>query len=263
MKKNRSLIFVPAEEKMLSKLGAMEADAYIIDLEDSIQISQKEEALNLVIRTLESIDTNKHNIIIRLNSDRYLHEAEKLALFEQIKFMLPKLETPSDYEAGISIWERHGAVGLIETPKGIINVKEIAACPWIEGIAFGAEDYTAKVNMENDFHLLQFQKSMLITYAKAYGKKVYDTPCFKLHDQNLFENEVKNSVALGFDGKLCISPKHIPYINSRFSVVDIDEIKRIVERYDLLGEAVAVIDGNVYEKMHIDRFRRILKECEV
>ena len=33
----RSLLFVPAEDKYLSKIGTTNADAYIIDLEDSIK----------------------------------------------------------------------------------------------------------------------------------------------------------------------------------------------------------------------------------
>jgi len=33
---NRSLLFVPAKEKMLRKIDNLDADSFIIDLEDSI-----------------------------------------------------------------------------------------------------------------------------------------------------------------------------------------------------------------------------------
>ena len=36
MIKIKSLLFVPARDKMLDKIKTMNADAYIIDLEDSI-----------------------------------------------------------------------------------------------------------------------------------------------------------------------------------------------------------------------------------
>ena len=97
-------------------------------------------------------------------------------------------------------------------------------------------------------------------FAKANGKKVYDTPSFSIDDMTAFEDEVKQSVALGFDGKLAISPKHVACINSEFGAYDIDNMRQIVRQYESAGQAVAVIGGKVYEKMHIARMKRIITE---
>lgn len=43
-----SLLFVPAKEKMLKKIELLGADAYIVDLEDSIEVDNKAHALELV-----------------------------------------------------------------------------------------------------------------------------------------------------------------------------------------------------------------------
>lgn len=92
---NRSLIFVPAKEKMLSKIASINSDKYIIDLEDSIAINEKDEALNIVEFFLKSFeDTSK--IIVRLNKERYSHELIVLSQFN-IDFMLPKFEAISEY----------------------------------------------------------------------------------------------------------------------------------------------------------------------
>ena len=40
----RSLLFVPSKEKMFKKIGVLGADAYIVDLEDSIEEENKEKA---------------------------------------------------------------------------------------------------------------------------------------------------------------------------------------------------------------------------
>ena len=149
---------------------------------------------------------------------------------------------------------------MIESPSAIVDLKDICSVRYINALAFGAEDYTAKVNVENSVDYLFFQKSMLVTYAKAFNLRVFDTPSFKLNDEVEFKREVINAVGTGFDGKMSISPKHIPFINEAFKSNDLDYMKSVVSRYEAAGNAVVVIDGKVYEKMHINRFKRILKE---
>ena len=66
----RSLLFVPAKDKMLQKISVFSSDGYIIDLEDSINEDEKEKALEVLCSFL-----TKHNIIpniyVRLNKERY------------------------------------------------------------------------------------------------------------------------------------------------------------------------------------------------
>lgn len=255
----KSLLFIPAKEKMLQKIGTFGADVYIIDLEDSIGSEDKENALERAKRLLSDA-ASKERIVVRLNADRAEMELSELACFRKIGFMLPKFESPLQYDSLKDQLCSHFVIALVETPMGIVNIREIAACEWVDAIAFGAEDYTAKANMQNEEQYLVYPKGCVVAYAKAYGKMAFDTPSFKLNDRELFEAEVRNSVAMGFDGKLSISPKHIAYINEQFGICDIDLLRRIVCQYESSSEAVMVLDGKVYEKMHIDRMKRIIKE---
>lgn len=59
---------------------------------------------------------------------------------------------------------------------------------------------------------------------------------------------------------MLITPRHLDYINRVFSDCDVESIKRIIETYEEQGKAVLVIDGKVYEKMHIAHLKKILKE---
>ena len=257
--KNRSLMFVPAKEKMLLKLGQMGADIYIVDLEDSIAEDEKEKALYDTVETLNKLRT-ECPIYIRLNKPRFQDEVTRLEHFTKIGFMLPKFEDISEYQEMVQIWVTHPIIALIETPYGIINLPAIVKCEWIDGLAFGAEDYTAMVNMENSSQKLIYQKSRIITYAKAFGKKVFDTPSFSISDEKRIREEAHDAVTLGFDGKLAIHPKQIPVINSEFSSVDIEYMKTIVTAYEQQDDAVFMFDGKPYEKMHIAHFKRIIKE---
>ena len=242
----------------MSKIPALTADGFIIDLEDSINEEEKSNALKLLSSYL-SERPESSNIYVRLNKTYFKEEAIALNSFN-VGFMLPKFETPDDYSCIEGIWNQHKIIALVETPIGVINIQQIAQCQWVDAIAFGAEDYTASVNMLNDDALLLPVKSSLIISAKAYGKKIFDTPSFKINDHDAFEKEVSNSVSLGFDGKLLINPKHIEYVNKCFADADLDRLAHIISEYEKSGEAVVVIDGKVYEKMHISRFKRIIKE---
>lgn len=256
----RSLLFIPAKEKTIGKVGFLGADAYIIDLEDSIEEYNKEKALNLVVDRLESILDMEYSIFIRLNKHNYHHEIELLSKYSQVGFMLPKFEFTNDYSDLSDVWKKHEIIALVESPLGIINLNSICQCDWVDAVAFGAEDYTASVNMNNEFKKLYFQKSMIITYCKAFGKKAYDTPSFQLKDMEAFVEEVEDARSIGFDGKLLIHPKHIESINELFSSANIEYMKEIVNAYDAQNEAVFVYKDKVYEKMHISRFKRVIKE---
>lgn len=255
----KSLLFVPAKDKMLAKIPSMTANAYIIDLEDSIPEEEKEEALARVTAFLDGLTTTS-KIIVRINSNHAERELSKLANYQEVGFMLPKYENENPYDVLEDKLSGHYTIALVETPRAMVELSDICSKKYLSALAFGAEDYTAKVNMENNVNYLFFQKSMLVTYAKAYDLQVYDTPSFKLNDESEFEREVKDAMNLGFDGKMAISPKHVQFINDTFNSIDLEYMKSVISRYEEDGNAVVVIDGKVYEKMHINRFKKIIKE---
>lgn len=260
MNKNiKCLLFVPAKDKLLAKIPQMNADAFIIDLEDSIPDEEKEEALDRTINFIGGL-SSASNLIVRINSNHASRELPKLAKFSEIGFMLPKYEKNNPYDVHKDILQCHYTIALIETPSALIDLCDITKVGYLNALAFGAEDYTAKVNMKNNVDTLIFQKSMLVTYAKARNLQVFDTPSFKLDNEEEFEREVKNALALGFDGKMAISPKHVNFINDTFNTNDFEYMKSVIARYEADGNAVVVIDGKVYEKMHINRFKKIFKE---
>ncbi len=256
----RSLLFVPAEERRLAKVGRTNADAYIIDLEDSIGDDGKDEALRRAVGFLRAYGPHG-NLFVRINKECRRRELEVLKPYP-VGIMLPKIEAHSDYSDMEDALKDRPVLALIETPRALYNAGAIAAVPWIGMLAFGAEDFTTATSMRNTWDNLTVCKSLLALAAKANGKKVYDTPCFHLDNEALFDSELKQAADLGFDGKLAIHPKQIDKINHAFLPHDRDYMRRLVEVYEASGKAVCEIDGTVYERMHIDRMRRILSVSE-
>lgn len=259
MKGIKSLLFVPAETKRLDKIGHTGADVHIIDLEDSIADEDKDAALERTVRFLNGCEAK--NIFVRVNRSRYEYEIKALQKFD-IGIMLPKMETNSDYALASDILRKHRVIALIETPRGLINADRIASVPWISALAFGAEDFTAATNMRDSVNALSVPKTLLVLAAKANRKRVYDTPCFRLQDEKAFSAELEQGADLGFDGKLAIHPKQVDDINRAFMFSDPQYIRYVINTYEASGNAVCEIDGRVYEKLHIDRMRRILVEAE-
>lgn len=259
MDKIKSLLFVPAVEKFLNKINILQADALIFDIEESILPEDKEKALNLLITTLAKTPLKKdRKFFVRVNKDRALTEIKRLEKTNLDGYMLPKFEDINFLENILNHIEDRKIIGLIETPMGVLNLEKIAAHPRISALAFGAEDYSVSINMENTPENLLYAKSKLITCAKAFRKPVFDTPCLNVKDALAVTNDITRSMEMGFSGKLAIHPQHSIMINEIFNNYDYDYIQYIIEEYEKNNSAILVIDGKVYEKMHYLRFKKIL-----
>lgn len=256
----RSLLFVPAEDKRLAKIGMTNADAYIVDLEDSIGEEFKDEALRRTVEFLKSCNTK--NVFVRINKHRREKELNALGVFN-VGYVLPKFQDSSDYSDVSDYFRDCNVIALMESPRAIMNANSIAAISWIDALAFGAEDFTVTSGMKNSCEYLFVSKSILALSAKANGKKVFDTPCFQLMGDEALKLELEQSVNLGYDGKLAIHPKQIDRINHAFQLNNPEYAKHVIERFEASGLAVCEIDGRVYEQMHINRLKeRLLHEAD-
>ena len=254
----KSLMFVPSKPKTLGKIASSEADACIIDLEDSINEADKSQALEDACKYLATNPDKK--VYIRVAGNHLKEEFEKLQMYSFAGYMIPKFENPQDYTQYEAFFSGRDVIALVETPTGIVNIKEIASCPIVTMIAFGAEDFTSSIGMKNCAETLNYARSTIVTYGKAFGKQVIDTPSFIIDDMNALEQEIQTAVDMGFNGKLSIHPKQVSIINELFQLYDFDKVKEIVDQYEAAGQAVLRIGEKVYEKMHISHFKRILKE---
>lgn len=254
----KSILFVPCKPKMLSKISSSDADAFIIDLEDSINEQDKQQALNDACEYLALIP-NK-TIFVRIDGNHFEEELLKLREYSFAGYMIPKFEDPNAYEQYESLFTQKQIIALVETPLGIVNLKKISSSSFVDVIAFGAEDFTSAIGMKNCAETLNYARSVIVTFGKAFGKKVIDTPSFIIDDSVALENEIQNAVDMGFDGKLAIHPKQVPIINELFQQFDLNRMQEIVALYEEAGQAVLKIEGKIYEKMHIAHFKRVLRE---
>lgn len=250
----RSLLFVPATEKMLSKIELCKADAIIVDLEDAILAEDKDNALCRLENFLKAY-SYKTDLFVRINPIRAKKETDVLNKYSIKGYMLPKTEMVSDVDLLAKMSGDKQIIALIESAMGVINTENIIGNDNVSMAAFGAEDYTTQCGIENKMEFLVYPKSKLVAVSKAYKKPVIDTISLEIHDVSSYTKEAEASKSFGFDGKLAIHPMQVDIINSVFCD-DIEYYKYIVAEYEKSKTAVINLNGKVYEKPHIDMMKK-------
>lgn len=261
MKSNNycGLLFVPAIDKFINNISECNADAVIIDLEDSIPTTDKLFALERVCNFLEEYSYKK-DIFVRINKENANNEISRLEKYNICGYMLPKTETRSDIETISKLTDKKIFV-LIESAKGILNLREIVSYENTDMIAFGAEDYSSSVGIKNEDRFLIYPKSKISVYGSAYNKPTFDTISLEIRDMDVYTKEVYETKNYGFSGKLAIHPIQIDIINRVFKNEDYNYYEYIIKEYDKQGGGVLNIDGKIFEKPHIDIFKKKLKNA--
>lgn len=255
----RNLLFVPAIEKFLSNILLLEADGFIIDLEDSIPENQKSESLERTIHFLSKNDIKK-DVFIRVNNNNYENEIRQLQVFDIKGYMVPKVENKKIINhISTLLNSNQKLIALIESPIGIINLEQILLEKQISMLAFGAEDYLSRIGVDYTEEILLYPKSKIVTYAHAYNLEVFDSISLNYTETKLLREEVNYSKKMGFTGKLAIHPNQLKTINDVFTVYDKSYYESIIQEYEKSNEGVVLIDGKIYEKPHIEKFKKFLK----
>ncbi|ATW24487.1 HpcH/HpaI aldolase/citrate lyase family protein [Candidatus Formimonas warabiya] len=269
MKKCNSFLFIPANKyKYFYNKKILDADAVIIDFEDTIIQEDILEYINDINYILDDIFL-KH-VYLRVNSEEYFKIVGNINLKKINGIMIPKFCLDN-----MNIGILHNIINLkkeililIESPRGILDLKETLQNFRIMGVFFGSEDYISEINGLRNRENMLYPRLNILNISKAFGVYCYDTIFPDLNSENLFKEEVDYSHEMGFDGKLAIHPSQLDYINKRFKICieSVEKYKMIVQLYyeniKQNKTNVIVIDGKIFEPPHIKRFEKMIKEFE-
>ena len=204
------MMFVPGNNPgMMQDAFIYGPDSIMLDLEDSVKMSEKDAARLLVYNALKSIDYGDTEMVVRINplSSPYgKKDVEAVVKAGVDVIRMPKTETADEVrelEAEIEKVEtRLGCLGrtqimaAIESAEGICNAFEIAkASKRMMGIALGAEDYTANLKTQRtpEGTELLYARQTIIVAARAAGIDAFDTVYSNLDDSG--GNEYLGSAA--------------------------------------------------------------------
>jgi citrate lyase subunit beta/citryl-CoA lyase len=276
LRPRRSLLYMPGSNpRALEKARSLPADGLILDLEDAVAPEAKESARAIVTAALAEGGYSDRELVLRVNAMDTPWGHADLAAAATMPIdavLLPKVESTDRVALAVSLLDAFGAPErlavwcMLETPRGILYAREIAAAsPRLAALVLGTSDLT------KDLHALPTRDrlplitsfSLAILAARAHGLAVLDGVHLDLADDEGFAAACRQGRELGFDGKTLIHPKQIAAANAAFapSREEIEWSRRIIAAHGeaaAAGKGVVLVEGRLIENLHVENARRLL-----
>lgn len=281
----RSMLYVPgSNEKMINKSTGLDVDSLIIDLEDAVAASKKNNARALVVELLKKTDFGGKEKNVRINSLESGLGGEDIKAVvpsEPHSLIIPKINNAEDVkkvealvgEAEKSARIKAGSINLmamIETSQAIANIDEIASSSKrMKALLFGAADYTKETRGRITAERFEaiYPLNRILIGARCAGIDAIDSPYFNVRDEEGLIRHTQFVVNMGFDGKSVIHPGQIGPVNRLFSPSkqEIEFAKKIIDAYEKAkgeGKGAIEVDGQLVEQLHVDNAKRVILKAE-
>ncbi len=277
----RSLIFVPGNRRdMLEKARGFDADAVVVDLEDSVPPDEKVNARDIAREMTPTLPGPGRKVIVRLNSlDTGLTKDELSAVISPHLYGISvgKVDSPWDikeYDHIATVAEREaqlveGQLKLIpwlESAKAILRAYDIAtASSRVLAVAVGAEDYTNDMSIRRTTtgEEVYLPRAMVAMAAHAAEVVALDAVYVRFRDEEGLVTDIDMALKLGYKGKFAIHPSQLETINRMFSPSE-EELayaRRVMEVWDeaeTKGKGSASLDGVMIDVPVMKRARNLL-----
>ena len=286
MKTLRSMLFVPGDsEKKLAKAFSTQADALILDLEDSVSPERLPLARQMVCAYLSDHPRGQQAVWVRINpllTELALHDLAAVMPGRPDGILLPKSLNAQDMvklDHFLSALETREGIALgttliipiaTEVPGALFELNSYAgASHRLAGMTWGAEDLATAVgassnktdNGEFDF-TYQLARSMCLLAASHAQVQAIDTLSVDFRDEAALRKDVLRARQAGFTGKLAIHPDQVLPIHDGFqpTPAELTHAQRIVDAFAQAQGAGAVqLDGRMVDKPHLTQALRLLQ----
>jgi citrate lyase subunit beta/citryl-CoA lyase len=264
----RSLLFAPGNQpRKVAKVATFGADAAVLDLEDAVAESQKDEARRIIASAIPTIRNTV--VMARVNgmtTGRCVDDLAAIVRPGLDAVLLPKVEDAAvlgDVDEWITALEARqgltpGAVRLlpqIETALGIARVEEIAlsAPARVYTLIFGTVDFTLDlgIDLTADATEILYARSRVVVAARAarFAAPIDGPYLLDLRDEAGLVRDTQRARQLGFGGRVAIYPPQVAAINRVFVEISPEELalaRRAVDAFEAAeaaGSAAIQVDG--------------------
>lgn len=282
----RSLLFVPGDnEARALKALATNADAVILDLEDSVAADAKATARATARRVLDQADRGGKAVFVRVNPvDTPLGVADVAAVTggRPWGLMLPKCNNLADLErvgTFLDVLEvrenlEPGAVRLLsiatETAAATLNlsIAHRVAHARLWGVMWGGEDLSGSLGALSNRDAAgrytfpyEHARAQCLYAASALGATAVDAVYTNFRDLEGLGEETRAGARDGFTAKAAIHPSQVDVINAVLSPTA-EQVAWADAVVAALGDrAVAQLDGKMLDLVHRRIADRILRRA--
>lgn len=276
----RSLLYVPANnDRYLHGAGRYDADAIILDLEDSIAAAEKAAARAVLPSAIAMMNGQGFDVVVRVNSG-VVEDIEAAVAAMAFAIDLPKV-TNAGYVADAcnAIAAAEAKAGrapgsvkvklLLESAEAFLKLLEIADFvrtePRIVAMTIGNEDLATQLALRDKSGPMVHFYQQLVVAAGYCGILPLGMPGDLTDYRNLNELRAHAEVArnMGVSGSSCVHPSHVAIINQVFgpSASEVEEARELIaaaEEKSAQGVGVFAHKGRMVDEPIVARARHLL-----
>ena len=278
----RSLLYVPGNMPgMLQNIPVFNADGVMIDLEDAVPLAEKDSARMLARNFLRAFTNRQVEVFVRINGldTRYalddlrevlpalpdgirLPKADEGEVVERLDTLLTEYEEKLGLEIGY-----FSIMPSIESAIGVLNcVKTAHASKRLVALAFGAEDYTASLEIQRTRtgEELLGARMQVVWAAKAAGLQAIDSVFSDANDMDGLRAETELVKRLGFTGKSLVNPRQIDVVHEVFrpkpeEIEHAMEVMEAIKKAREMGTGVISLRGKMVDAPVVKRAARTIR----
>jgi len=270
----RSLLFVPGDRPdRMEKAAATDADALILDLEDSVASEKKAEARQSAATFLRG--RRAKLLFVRVNAGFLDQDLQAVMPHKPDGIVLPKAQGGASLAGLDSQLAARGDAGtrilpiVSETPAAIFALGSYGGVTKrLCGLCWGVEDLSAAIGAatarEADGRYtpaFETVRALVLFAAHAAAVPAIETIYPDLKNQEGLRAYAERGRREGFSGMLAIHPAQVPVINQAFapSAEEREWARRVVDAFAANPRAgVLVLDGQMLDAPHLARAKNIL-----
>lgn len=280
----RSLLFVPVNvDRFVDKAHTRGADAIVLDLEDGVAASEKENARSRAMKAAEKVSRGSSDVLVRINRPwrMALKDLEATICPAVQALALPKVDSPEQVQILSEVTselesERGMVAGVtqffvsIETVAGFLRAQEIAAADdRVVAMGLGAGDFSLCTGLLPGPEELVYPNLQVVIAARAAG-------CIPVGllstiddyaDLDRFRMIARRSRRLGLQGSACVHPDQVRILNEEFSPTE-EELawaRRVITAFETAsatGAGAIEVDGKMVDFPVVQGARLLLEEHE-
>ena len=284
MHSRRALLYMPGDDwKKITKALTFGVDCICMDMEDGVAVNRKAEARATIAKALQELDFGKSEKLARINAVGSGWEKDDIAAvlpFHPDGIVIPKVESLDQIKWGSEIiesaeltygWPINSIRMLVgvETAKGILNLREVASHPRLDGIIFGGEDFAASIGATRtkDATELLYARQAVIVACAAFDIQAIDIVTIDFKDIESLRAEAEFGARLGYAGKQVIHPAQVEPVQTAFTPSDeaIAHAKKIVESFEASqkeGKGAFALDGKMIDMPLLKNAQKVLERAK-
>jgi len=241
----RALLYVPGNDaKKILKISSLDVDCAVLDCEDGVALTKKNEARDVICQMLGEVDFGRSERCVRINSiDSGMADDDVKAVFgarcRPQAIVIPKVESVDQVDWIADRLKRVGQsssprsdsflrlIVMIEGARAFLDLDKICRRAKetfkgtqiaLDALIFGSDDFCASIGATRTKKSLEilYARQHFVIVAKAYHLQPIDMVYIDYKDHEGFREQCLEGAQMGFNGKQVIHPSQIPIAQKAF-----------------------------------------------